>query len=331
MRQSDPSIISQLKGEWQLHQRKAERAYHRLREDTALAQSNPKIDMITFDLQQSLPTPTLTVNVVFYKRQLWVYNLGIHCCATGVGFMHMWDESIASRGSQDIGSCVLAYLKEHRTSAEHLIAYSDSCGGQNRNINIVCLWLHIVSSPDFTYTLIDHKFMLSSHSYLLNDRDFGGIETARRRAVSLFVPDNWYSLVENARRTNPFQVRRMLRNDFLSTTQLSSMIVNRKTTVTGDKVEWLKMQWIRVEKASPFILKYRHTHNDLEEWKVVDLRPRRSGRPSDMGPVVLNELYSGPRAIGALKLKDLLALLCYVPPIHHDFYRGLTSSSEEVD
>ena len=117
---TDEHALSRLKAELQLHHRKAERAYQQLREDTALAQCSDDVDTITFDLQQSLPTPTLTVNVVFYKRQLWVYNLGIHNCATEKGYMHMWDESIASRGSQDISSCIFTYLRGNPTSI-HLI------------------------------------------------------------------------------------------------------------------------------------------------------------------------------------------------------------------
>ena len=39
------------------HQLKAERGYQQLREDTAFSQGNPDVDVITFDLQQSLPIP----------------------------------------------------------------------------------------------------------------------------------------------------------------------------------------------------------------------------------------------------------------------------------
>ena len=158
-------IQRRLKSELVLHQQKAERTYHQLQEDTALSQSDPETLTITFDLQQSLPTPLLTVNVVYYKRQLWTFNLGVHNCRTGVGHMHMWSENEGSRGSQEIGSCVLAFLKEHSGQSKRLIVYSDSCGGQNRNINIVCLWQHIVSCDDFTFTINDHKFMVSGHSY----------------------------------------------------------------------------------------------------------------------------------------------------------------------
>ena len=245
--------------------------------------------------------------------------------------MHMWDESTASRGSQEVSSCILAYLRQNPSSATHLIAYSDSCGGQNRNINLVCFWLYVVASSEFAYTVIDHKFMLSGHSYLPNDRDFGGIETARRRRSTLFVPEDWYTLVENARRTIRFHVQRMEQAYFVAIEPLTKLIANRKVTVTGRKVEWLNIQWIRVEKDSPFTFKYRFSHNDLEGWHVVDLRPKRAGRLQDMGRVSLPPLYSGPRPINEAKLKDLHSLLCYVPPIHHDFYNALRSHEQEEE
>lgn len=329
--EEDAETRRRLLSEWDLHKRKAERTYQQLREDTAEAQSDPNVDMITFDLQQSLPTPLLTVNIIYYKRQLWTYNLGIHCCKTGMGYMHVWDESVGSRGSQEIGSSILTYLKEHPTSADRLVAYSDGCGGQNRNINFVCLCLYIVSSSSYSYQVIDHKFMMTGHSYLPNDRDFGGIETAKRRTSAIYVPDDWCTLIKNARRVNPFTVRVMQQADFVSTAQLTSMIVNRKTNTDGNKVEWMNMHWIRVEKDCPLSFKYRFTHNELEPWKVVDLRPKRTGRPTDMGRVELSPLYEAPRHISAAKLKDLNQLLGYIPPVYHNFFNGLTAADNVED
>ena len=93
--------------------------------------------------------------------------------------MHMWGENIAPSGSQEVSSYILAYLTENPTTATRLITYSNSCGGQNRNMNMVCFWMYIVASSEFHFTVIHHKIMLSGHSYLPNDRDFGGIEAAR--------------------------------------------------------------------------------------------------------------------------------------------------------
>ena len=329
--EASADVQRRLESELLLHQRKAERTYHQLQEDTALSQSASDTQTITFDLQQSLPTPLLTVNVVYYKRQLWTFNLGVHCCRTGVGHMHMWSENEGSRGSQEIGSCVLTFLKEHTVQSTRLIAYSDSCGGQNRNINVVCLWQDIVSSDEFSYTTIDHKFMVSGHSYLPNDRDFGSIELARRRQTSLYVPEQWGELVRKARRVNPFQVRWMTQADFVSVGLLKDAIVNRKVNTDGEKAEWLKIHWIRVEKSSPLCYKYRYTLNELEPWKTVDLRPKRVGRPSDLGRVELPPLYDGPRSISDAKYRDLQQLLCYIPPVYHEFYTKLTSDSHNTD
>lgn len=47
--------------------------------------------------------------------------------------MYVWDETVASRGAQEIGSCIRKHLLSHVQKAKHIIAFSDACGGQNRN------------------------------------------------------------------------------------------------------------------------------------------------------------------------------------------------------
>ena len=44
--------------------------------------SKDGVDMMTFDFEQNLPTPTLNHNDMFYARQLWTYNFGIHDCVS---------------------------------------------------------------------------------------------------------------------------------------------------------------------------------------------------------------------------------------------------------
>ena len=73
--EEDKTVKAQLVGERELHHAKAERAYQQLKEDTALTKSDPTVLVISFDLQQTLPTPSLSTNVVFYKRQLWTYDI----------------------------------------------------------------------------------------------------------------------------------------------------------------------------------------------------------------------------------------------------------------
>ena len=74
--------------------------------------------VISFNLQQNLPTPHIHTELVFYLRQLWVYNIGIHNCRTGDGYMCMRPENVAGCGSDEIASCLLNFC-------QHLIAYND--------------------------------------------------------------------------------------------------------------------------------------------------------------------------------------------------------------
>ena len=286
--------------------------------------------MFTFDLEQALPTPKLTTNIVFYKRQMWTYNLGVHDCSNGKGYMYMWPETTASRGSQEIGSCLLQHFKFARSQAQNLIAFSDACGGQNRNINIVCFWMYVVGSSDFSYATVDHKFMLSGHSYLPNDRDFETIEKASRHTQHVYVPEDWCVLVERARQRNPFTVKQMATSDFVSIENVRSLIVYRKTNTQKQKVEWLNIRWLQISADHPFQVRYRYSLNSLEAWKTLDLRKRRVGRPADVGRVVLEPLYSGPRPLSEKKLADLRVLTEFIPPIHHAYYRSLEATNDPI-
>jgi len=81
------------------------------------------------------------MDVVFNKRQLSVYNLGVNEVATGKSFMHMWPQT-DGRGSEDVASCLLRYIKEEKSEdVKHIIAFSDTCSGQNRNVNVASFWI----------------------------------------------------------------------------------------------------------------------------------------------------------------------------------------------
>ena len=109
------------------------------------------------------------------------------------------------------------------------------------------------------------------------------------------------------------------------------MIMNRKTNTVGDSVKWLNIHWIRVEKDCSLSFKYIYTLNDLELWKEVDMHLKRASRPLDMETVEMSPLYCRPRKISANKLKDLKQILCYIPPVHQDFYNALISDDDSVE
>ena len=78
---SDQTVRDELVQQQAEHQLKASLGYQHLRENMQLAKSDSNVHVITFDLQQNLPVPTLTYSAMFHLCQLWVYKFGIHMSA----------------------------------------------------------------------------------------------------------------------------------------------------------------------------------------------------------------------------------------------------------
>jgi hypothetical protein len=123
--------------EQELPHQKATAANERKDEDTAGAKCDETKKVLIFDLQKTSPTPSLSTSVAYYKHQLWMFNLGIHDAVTASGYMNVWSENVASRGAQEIGSCLIKNINHFTPpQVKHLILYSNSCGSQNRNIKM---------------------------------------------------------------------------------------------------------------------------------------------------------------------------------------------------
>ena len=109
-----------------------------------IAKEDPHKLFIAVDLQQALPTPKLSVGQAFYKRKLWTYNWGIHACGNDLGCMYFWSEDVASRGSDDIGSCLLQFLSAPDLPRD-LYVIADILSWQNKNWKIIHMWHNLVA------------------------------------------------------------------------------------------------------------------------------------------------------------------------------------------
>ena len=87
-------------------------------------------------------------------------------------YMHMWSEDVAKRGFNEVLSSLNTYLTSVKPSADNLIAWSDSCGGQNNNKNVVSYWYYVLYVMKL-FESVEHKFPLPGHSFMPCDRDFG--------------------------------------------------------------------------------------------------------------------------------------------------------------
>lgn len=99
-------------------------------DETVKNAKNPenKTVVYTFDLQKALELPVLQTSEVYYARQLWLYNLGIYDEVHKTCYMYTWSESMASRGSQEIASCLFKHFEKFvPKDTQNIILHSDAC------------------------------------------------------------------------------------------------------------------------------------------------------------------------------------------------------------
>ena len=67
------------------------------------------------------PYPKLTVSIAHYKRNMYVMNQGFHNFHNNKVNMYVWNETVPSRGSQEVASCCLKHLQNVITQ-KHIIS-----------------------------------------------------------------------------------------------------------------------------------------------------------------------------------------------------------------
>ena len=305
----------------ELHHRKAEIAINEKKHDKDLAEGDKSRRTIAFDLQQCLPTPYLNTSVVFYKRQLWVYNLTIHSCGEGTSVHNMWHEGEGERGANQVGSALYQYLMDLPDNVEQVTLWSDTCGGQNKNSVINCALITVMSRKK-TLKMIDQKFLIPGHTHLECDTDHAVIEEKKKRADQIHIPRDWFSLVRNA--SSKFTVNRLTQDkqyDFKGLAKgRSSPLVKRKKDTSREKFIWKNVVWIQHRRSLPVgVIAFKQTLDRDAEFSFLDMR-RKKSVPITLAPELA---YTEPCKISQKKVDDLLSLLYLLDPECHAFYADL--------
>lgn len=312
----------ELEDNHKMHLKRASDARTSLRSVEALAKNNPKTIALSFDMEKTQPMPHINTSVAFYKRQLWLYNLGISNRATNEGTMCLWTEVQGKRGSNEVGSALLEYLRGiDLTNYESAYSFSDACGGQNRNKTIVALFLHICHcTPIQSWT---HSFMESGHSYLPNDTDFGKIERKKKFRENIYNYEDWQRLIESCNfKTIGMEGR------FRDVSSLTKNLQFRTSDCDGNKFSWLKLKWLQVSSEN-HIMKYKLSCSPDEPIKTIDFSKNIDLINSDIFDLPI--LYNVPPKISKEKFKDIQSLLQYIPPIYHQYFESLPHHDNNSD
>lgn len=117
-----------------------------------------------------LALPKISTGKIFYLRQVWLYNLGIHLISTerqnGKGYYHIWTEDQGSREPKEVGSSLLVFpeissMKKTLFTFYHPVAYLFD----SRPEWLFCLWYHLLGfgvfkEIDFKFPEVGHTFMI---------------------------------------------------------------------------------------------------------------------------------------------------------------------------
>ena len=145
------------------HMSKKEAARQNKAHDKQLAKEKPSVHTCASDMEQGFSTPNTSTSTIFYKRKLSVYNLSVYSLGNGAGTCYLWSEVDGARGANEIGTCMNMYINCLPSTTNHIILYSDACGGQNRNRFFSTAMIYSLQSNKHI-TTINHKFMESGHS-----------------------------------------------------------------------------------------------------------------------------------------------------------------------
>lgn len=319
----DDDTCQALQDELAKHKDQAERGQSLMKLVAREADEDTRV--LCLDMQQTLPCPRLATNVAYYKRKLWVYNLCIFDLKVGQPTFYMWDETTGGRGSSEVVTCLRKWITEEYSKGDFgkLVVFSDNCGGQNKNLNMLLCYLRELHSARLQH--IDHFFLVPGHSYMACDRSFGHIEKAIRTEGQIYNFDGYCSVAKEAVHSG-YRVVRVARDEFLNCNVLQTYVTHRRPRPP------LKFQEARhFAFRSNFREGYLLGMDYEDPLSAVRLMPgSRDYRRAafDLSAVPLPTKYVRPLQLKQQKIADLRSLITFIPDEERQFFRDLFTSQD---
>lgn len=289
-----------------------------------------------FDLQAALPVPKGDVSSFYYKSRLNSYNFTIcELQQQGLGPVdcYFWHEGEGKRGSSEIGTCLLKFLKKKSEVSNstdlNITFYSDNCGGQGKNKFIVTSYLYALAN--YRINSITHKFFIVGHGQNEGDASHSVIEKAVKRSLRsgpIYVPAHYSAIIANARKKGSrFIINEMAHSDFYDLKDLTQKTVNSdfNHNLDGQKINFNDIVILKVERSHLDRFFYKTSYKE-DEFKSVIIRTTKTRKSiGQLEDYSLKPSYSEPLPISKKKFEDLQSLLhsSAIPAAHHNFFQSL--------
>ena len=194
-----------------------------------------------------------------------MFNFTIYDLKTNSCECYTWDETNGHRGVNELGTCVLMYLKKRATDSEDIIFYSDNCTGQQKNKFMLGLYLYAVRYLGIKS--ITHKYLVIGHTQNEGDSAHSLIERQMKRQLRsgpIYTPEGFVAAIRAAKKGGePFHVSELCYEDFYDLKQLVSAIGPINLT----PVKLTDIRVVKVQSDSPYSIFYKTSYS--EEFKEL--------------------------------------------------------------
>ena len=162
---------------------------------------------VCFDMMQNVILPRTPIGQAYYSRQLYVYVFGVVLhhgkeSKQAVDDVHLytWMEHENRKGSNMTASapdhCLRQQLSGALHRAQRLRLFSDSCFGQNKNINLLSILFSFMKEA-FPRISAEYVFPIRGHSFLPVDRVFGRIEQQVQKKDTILMPEEYSAILHS--------------------------------------------------------------------------------------------------------------------------------------
>ncbi|XP_031331858.1 uncharacterized protein LOC116162382 [Photinus pyralis] len=299
------------------------------KKDIQAASLDPSVLVAVYDLQAVLPSPCGTTSDFFYKSKLSTLNLTFFNIVKKLGYCYVWDETIAKRGANEIGSFVLHFLSNFCTTYHSMIFYSDNCCGQNKNKFIAATYLYALNKWKHIHS-ITHKYLITGHTQNEGDSMHSTIEKEKKRMLksnnTINVPAQWIPLIAlSKKKSPPYAVYEVTQRDVYDIKVLCGNTgKNYSIDVDGKKVNWNQIKIIHFEKTHPKTIFFKTDYSQQYYNRIlVDHRQRKP--TISFKDIKLKCAYDRPLPISKKKYNGLMELCSKkaLPLQYHQFYKNL--------
>ncbi|KAL4127150.1 hypothetical protein QTP88_011348 [Uroleucon formosanum] len=141
---------------------------------------------------------------------------------------------------------------------------------QNRNMNVALMFMFAIQKHS-SLQIIDQKFLVPGHIHLKCDSDHARIERYKKQSVSIIaIPMGWYNFLRSVRGKVPLKVVEIEQEHFKSfSTFLSGPLVKRNVDTHREKINWLKIKWLRYDKQFG-IIQFKYSLDEDTQFRLLD-------------------------------------------------------------